>query len=85
MAVRLSGGFESIDQIRISRRERLRASVVIECAAIVAGAPIRAGEGAEQVGVLARLLFRLEQHRERFSPRASPRQCRAKTDARVDV
>ena len=80
-----SRGFVTLDQVRITRRERHRPPVVLEGAAVVAGAPVGAGEGAEQVGVLARVLFRVEQDRERFPPGVSPRQCRAKTDARVDV
>jgi hypothetical protein len=85
MAVRLHGSFESIDHVRISWCERLRPPEVIQGAAVVAGAPVGAGKGAEQVSVLARMLFRFEQHPEGFPPSVSSRQCGAETNARVDI
>ena len=85
MAVGAGHRFVSHHEIRVVGRQRPRASENTRAPAIVAAAPIRAGERAEGVGVLAGDTLASAQDGQCVFPRATPRQRHGETNAGVDV
>src|SRR5262245_40503978 len=74
-----------ISKVRIGGRDRPGSREVIERRTIVSVPPVRAGERAKEIAVLASARLGRTENLERLCGRALPRQRRAKTDARVDI
>jgi hypothetical protein len=72
-------------QVRIAGRDRHRSPEVRGGAAVVARSSIGASQRGVQVAILAGVLLRGEQNRERLLPGVHSRQARPQTDTRVDV
>jgi hypothetical protein len=85
MTVGEHDGFISGRDVRIIWRKRPGTHEILECAPIVAGAPIGTGESTEQVGILSRRRCDLEQDRQRFRGRAFSQQRVGEPDRRIDV
>src|SRR5688572_33097894 len=85
MAIRMPGGLEPIDEIRICGREHPRAPVILERAPIITGPAVRARESAEHVSVLTCQWFRDVENDKRFPPVALSRKGRAKASTCVEV